>query len=307
MVRPALDETIAATTRALRTAGLQASDLRAIVLVGGSSRIPLVAQLVTSALGRPVAVDTDPKHAIASVPLATRLTATGPGAITSPSRQTAEGLAPAQPSSPTAPGLAAAAAVSPFATPPPPTRSGPIRTPPPTPPPTSSIIPPPSMTPPPTTTPPPYVPPVTGPSATDGGESPPSGKKKRTGLVVVRDVAVALIAEGSCSLAVAGPARPRHDGRDRHIFGGRHHSRGGSGDISAPLESGLLSARLRADDGTVTPQLPPRATSRRGRDRHIELRRLPILTLRDNPDFSGKKAAAGRSSPGHDSADASFT
>ena len=48
MVRPAIDETIAATTRALRTAGLQPSDLRAIVLVGGSSRIPLVAQLVTS-------------------------------------------------------------------------------------------------------------------------------------------------------------------------------------------------------------------------------------------------------------------
>ena len=113
MVRPALDETIAATTRGLRTAGLQASDLRAFVLVGGSSRIPLVAQLVTSALGRPVAVDTDPKHAIAlGAARHAHLTATGPGAITSPSRQTA-------------PGLAAAAAVSPFATPPPPTRSGP--------------------------------------------------------------------------------------------------------------------------------------------------------------------------------------
>ena len=36
-----------------------------MLLVGGSSRIPLVAQLVSDGLGRPVAVDTDPKNAIA--------------------------------------------------------------------------------------------------------------------------------------------------------------------------------------------------------------------------------------------------
>ena len=36
-----------------------------MLLVGGSSRIPLVAQLVSEQLGRPVAVDADPKNAIA--------------------------------------------------------------------------------------------------------------------------------------------------------------------------------------------------------------------------------------------------
>ena len=106
MLRPAIEETVAATTRALRTAGLQPSDLKAVVLVGGSSRIPLVAQLVTSALGRPVALDTDPKHTIAlGAARHAHLTAAGPGALTSPSRQTAQGLSAAQ----AAPPLAGAA------------------------------------------------------------------------------------------------------------------------------------------------------------------------------------------------------
>jgi len=39
--------------------------LSTVLLVGGSSRIPLVAQLVSEQLGRPVAVDADPKNAIA--------------------------------------------------------------------------------------------------------------------------------------------------------------------------------------------------------------------------------------------------
>ena len=37
----------------------------AVLLVGGSSRIPLVGQLVGAELGRPVAVDAHPKHAVA--------------------------------------------------------------------------------------------------------------------------------------------------------------------------------------------------------------------------------------------------
>ena len=36
-----------------------------MLLVGGSSRIPLVAEMVGAALGRPVAVDAHPKHAVA--------------------------------------------------------------------------------------------------------------------------------------------------------------------------------------------------------------------------------------------------
>ena len=38
--------------------------IRAVLLVGGSSRIPLVAQLVMAELGRPIAVDARPKDAI---------------------------------------------------------------------------------------------------------------------------------------------------------------------------------------------------------------------------------------------------
>ncbi len=303
MVRPALDETIAATTRALRTAGLQASDLRAIVLVGGSSRIPLVAQLVTSALGRPVAVDTDPKHAIAlGAARHAHLTATGPGAITSPSRQTAEGLAAAQPPSPTAPGQMPVAAVSPFATPPPPTRSGPIRTPPPTPPPTSSIIPPPSMTPAPTTTPPPYVPPVTGPSVGDGGETPPSGKRKRTGLVVAAVIiAVALIAGGIAVFAGGGGSGSASDttAATDDTSGADTTVAGGSGDISAPLESGLLSALdFEPTTGTVTLQGEAAFPSDVLCDAEDVIDTSNFVDYRsrlfaDNPDFSGKKAAAG--------------
>jgi len=65
MIRPALEETIVALRRAVSSAGLRPDDLSAVLLVGGSSRIPLVSQLVSDELGRPVAVDADPKTAIA--------------------------------------------------------------------------------------------------------------------------------------------------------------------------------------------------------------------------------------------------
>ncbi|MGI5191083.1 Hsp70 family protein [Promicromonospora sp. CA-289599] len=65
MVRPLLMETIAALRRALTSAGVAPEDLAAVLLVGGSSRIPLVAQLVGAELGRPVAVDVNPKHVVA--------------------------------------------------------------------------------------------------------------------------------------------------------------------------------------------------------------------------------------------------
>ena len=66
MVRPTLSDTIDALKRALRSAGIEASELDKVLLVGGSSRIPIVAQMVSAALDRPVAVDTDPKFAVAS-------------------------------------------------------------------------------------------------------------------------------------------------------------------------------------------------------------------------------------------------
>ena len=66
MIHPAVEETVAALGRALRSAGLDAGGLDAVLLVGGSSRIPLIAQLVSAELGRPVAVDADPKTTTAT-------------------------------------------------------------------------------------------------------------------------------------------------------------------------------------------------------------------------------------------------
>ncbi|MBW0125635.1 Hsp70 family protein, partial [Pseudonocardia oceani] len=65
LIRPQLEDTVSALRRAVASAGTTPDQLTAVLLVGGSSRIPLVAQLVSEQLGRPVAVDADPKNAIA--------------------------------------------------------------------------------------------------------------------------------------------------------------------------------------------------------------------------------------------------
>ncbi len=65
MVRPALYGSIEALKRAIRSAGVTPEELHSVLLVGGSSRMPIVAQLVGAELGRPVAVDAHPKHAVA--------------------------------------------------------------------------------------------------------------------------------------------------------------------------------------------------------------------------------------------------
>jgi actin-like ATPase involved in cell morphogenesis len=65
LIGPHVEETVAALRRAVGSAGLTPEMLDAVLLVGGSSRIPLVAQLVSEQLDRPVAVDADPKNSIA--------------------------------------------------------------------------------------------------------------------------------------------------------------------------------------------------------------------------------------------------
>ena len=65
IIRPALEDTVGATRRALRSADTEAAQLTAIVLVGGSSRIPLVAEMLGSEFRRPIAVDTHPKNDVA--------------------------------------------------------------------------------------------------------------------------------------------------------------------------------------------------------------------------------------------------
>ena len=65
MIRPALAETAEAMRRALDGAGTSPADLAALVLVGGSSRIPLVPQLLSEEFGRDVTVAPDPLGVVA--------------------------------------------------------------------------------------------------------------------------------------------------------------------------------------------------------------------------------------------------
>jgi molecular chaperone DnaK len=64
LIHPQVTETVAALRRALRSADVGPDDLDTVLLVGGSSRVPLVAQLVSAELGRPVEVDADPQAAV---------------------------------------------------------------------------------------------------------------------------------------------------------------------------------------------------------------------------------------------------
>ena len=65
MIRPDLDRTVEAMHRALESAGTAPDQLDAILLVGGSSRIPLISQLIAAEFSRAPAIDADPKVAVA--------------------------------------------------------------------------------------------------------------------------------------------------------------------------------------------------------------------------------------------------
>jgi molecular chaperone DnaK len=65
MIRPDLNRTIEVMRRGLGSAGVDAADLDAILLIGGSSRIPLVSQLIAAEFGRAPAIDADPNVAVA--------------------------------------------------------------------------------------------------------------------------------------------------------------------------------------------------------------------------------------------------
>jgi actin-like ATPase involved in cell morphogenesis len=65
MIAPRVTETIAALERAIRSAGVASDEVTKVLLVGGTSRIPLVAEMIREATGLPVAVDAHPKFAIA--------------------------------------------------------------------------------------------------------------------------------------------------------------------------------------------------------------------------------------------------
>jgi actin-like ATPase involved in cell morphogenesis len=65
IIRPRLVETIEALERAVRSAGLTFDRISRVLLVGGSSRIPAVGEIIRQRTGRPISVDAHPKFAIA--------------------------------------------------------------------------------------------------------------------------------------------------------------------------------------------------------------------------------------------------
>lgn len=65
MIRPLLRQTVEALRRAIASAEVDPQQLSAVLLVGGCSRIPLIAEMVGAELGRPIAVDRHPKHTVA--------------------------------------------------------------------------------------------------------------------------------------------------------------------------------------------------------------------------------------------------
>ncbi|WP_186499727.1 Hsp70 family protein [Micromonospora sagamiensis] len=65
MITPPVETTIETFRRTLTAAGITLQDLTAVLLVGGSSQIPLVNRLLRDTLQRPIMINTHPKHAVA--------------------------------------------------------------------------------------------------------------------------------------------------------------------------------------------------------------------------------------------------
>ncbi len=65
MIEDGVERTIEVLDQALETAGVEGSDLDAILLTGGSSRIPRIAELLSERFDRPIAIDADPKAIVA--------------------------------------------------------------------------------------------------------------------------------------------------------------------------------------------------------------------------------------------------
>jgi molecular chaperone DnaK len=64
LIEDSVRDTVEALEQSLAQLELEPADLSAVLLIGGSSRIPLVAQLISEQLDRPIAVDADPKSSI---------------------------------------------------------------------------------------------------------------------------------------------------------------------------------------------------------------------------------------------------
>ena len=65
MIRAPIESTIGTLVRAVHTARLDVRQLSAVLLVGGSSRIPLIERMIEEETGRPIVTDAHPKYAVA--------------------------------------------------------------------------------------------------------------------------------------------------------------------------------------------------------------------------------------------------
>ena len=65
LLRSQVESTVDALSRAVRSAGLTAADVDAVLLIGGSTRIPLIMETVTREFGRPLLEGVHPVHAVA--------------------------------------------------------------------------------------------------------------------------------------------------------------------------------------------------------------------------------------------------
>lgn len=65
LIRVQVESTIGALSRALQSASVTPERLSAVLLVGGSSQIPLIARMIEEQLGCRTVVDEHPKHAVA--------------------------------------------------------------------------------------------------------------------------------------------------------------------------------------------------------------------------------------------------
>ncbi|HET6951612.1 MAG TPA: Hsp70 family protein [Acidimicrobiales bacterium] len=107
MVAPVVLRTVDLIRQTWTAAGVGPDEVDAVLLVGGGSRMPLVAELVTSELGRPVAVDAHPKYAVclgAAIAAAARLE-DRPPAPASPARLVSPPPPPPAPPAPPAPAV----------------------------------------------------------------------------------------------------------------------------------------------------------------------------------------------------------
>ncbi|MCP4961819.1 MAG: Hsp70 family protein [Actinomycetia bacterium] len=65
LVRPSIRDTLISVRQAVDSAGVTLDDLSAVLLVGGSSRVPLVAEVVGSETGLPITADAHSKNSVA--------------------------------------------------------------------------------------------------------------------------------------------------------------------------------------------------------------------------------------------------